>query len=72
MRNATKRAVASIAVSLLTASALVGFGASAQAATAANTATVAKAGTEAMMEMAAAATEKTLGGKGFCILWYIL
>ena len=41
MRNATKRAVASIAVSLLTASALVGFGASAQAATEANTITVA-------------------------------
>ncbi|MEY4425449.1 MAG: hypothetical protein RJB56_1076 [Actinomycetota bacterium] len=40
MRNATKRTVASIAVSLLTASALVGFGASAQAATAANTFTV--------------------------------
>lgn len=40
MRNATKRAVASIAVSLLTASALVGFGASAQAATEANTFTV--------------------------------
>ncbi len=41
MRNATKRTVASIAVSLLTASALVGFGASAQAATEANTITVA-------------------------------
>ncbi len=41
MRNATKRTVASLAVSLLTASALVGFGASAQAATEANTITVA-------------------------------
>lgn len=39
MRNATKRTVASIAVSLLTASALVGIGTSAQAATAANTIT---------------------------------
>jgi raffinose/stachyose/melibiose transport system substrate-binding protein len=41
MRNATKRTVASIAVSLLAASALVGFGTSAQAATEANTFTVA-------------------------------
>ena len=35
-------------------------------------ATVAKAGTEAMVAMAAAATEKTPGDKGFCILWYII
>ncbi len=35
-------------------------------------ATVAKTGTEAIVAMATAATEKTLGDKGFCILWYIL
>ena len=35
-------------------------------------ATVAKAWTEATVAMAAAVTEKTLGDKGFCILWYIL
>jgi raffinose/stachyose/melibiose transport system substrate-binding protein len=39
MRNATKRALSGIAVSLLTASALVGFSSSAQAATEANTIT---------------------------------
>ncbi len=39
---------------------------------AAAAATVATAGMEAMVAMAAAVTDKTPFDEGFCILWYIL